>query len=122
MLKTSKKKDPEGRPLRVYAAILALVIVIAVFLYFNRDTPLPKEIKDAVSTENAADSLWTLNNSNRISLKTPDGNIFILEKEGETIKTFTVNNKVLSPQQAMEKYSNEMAAMMRELHKRTKGN
>ncbi|MBO9635495.1 MAG: hypothetical protein J7578_20490, partial [Chitinophagaceae bacterium] len=100
MLKTSKKKDPEGRPLRVYAAILALVIVIAVFLYFNRDTPIPKEIKDAVSTEKTTDSVWTLNNANRISLKTPDGNIFILEKDQEKIKEFSINGKVLSQAKA----------------------
>lgn len=121
MSDSTKKRNPESRPIRVYAAILALVIVIAIFLYFNRDTPIPKEIKDAVSTEQTTDSVWTLNNVNRISLKTPDGNIFTLEKEGETIKSFTVNGKILSQQATMEKYPNEVATMMRELHRRTTG-
>jgi hypothetical protein len=44
-----KKRNAENRPIRVYAAILVLVVLIAGILYFTRDTPIPKEIRDAVS-------------------------------------------------------------------------
>lgn len=116
--KRSSSKD--NRPIRVYAAILMLVILIAGILYFTRDTAVPKEIRDAVSTGNKTDSVWTYNSSdpNSIALKTPDGNSFQLVKNGDGISSFTVNGKAVTSVKEMDKYPKEVAAMLLELRKR----
>jgi hypothetical protein len=95
-------------------------VLIAGILYFTRDTPIPKEIRDAVSTESNADSVWTWNGSdpNSISLRTPDENTFRLVKTGDGISSFTVNGKAVTSVKEMDKYSKEVAAMLFELRKR----
>jgi hypothetical protein len=115
-----KKRNAENRPIRVYAAILVLVVLIAGILYFTRDTPIPKEIRDAVSTGSNSDSVWTWNGSdpNSISLRTPDDNTFRLVKTGDGISSFTVNGKAVTSVKEMDKYSKEVAAMLFELRKR----
>lgn len=108
---------PAARPARVWAAILLLVLVIASIFYFNRDTPIPKELKEIVSAGNNTDSVWTYNraDTNSISLKTPSGEVFSLSKSGEGISSFTMNGKSI---REMDKYVNEIAALINELRKR----
>lgn len=113
----SSNNKSAGRPARIWAAIILLVIVIASIFYFNRDTPLPKELKEMVSTGNNTDSVWTYNSAdtNSISLKTPSGETFSLNKSGEGISSFTMNGKAI---REMDKYVNEIAALINELRKR----
>lgn len=110
----------ENRPIRVYAAILLLAVLIAGILYFTRDQPIPKEIKDVVSPDNKRDSVWTYSNSSPdvIALKVPNGNQFELEKNGNAIAMFKVNGKVLTNAEEMELYQRELASMINELNKR----
>lgn len=118
--KNISNKKAEGRPLRVWAAILFLVIVIASIFYFNRDTPLPKELKEAISDKNT-DSVWTYSNadSNTIALKTPSGDQFSLTKNGETIASFTVNGKEIKLKE-LDKHASEIAVLLGELRNRNK--
>lgn len=110
----------ENRPIRVYAAILLLAVLIAGILYFTRDQPIPKEIKDVVSPDSKRDSVWTYSNSSPdvIALKAPNGNQFELEKNGNAIAMFKVNGKVLANAEEMELYQRELATMLSELNKR----
>ncbi|WP_127132135.1 hypothetical protein [Pseudoflavitalea rhizosphaerae] len=118
----SNNSSKENRPIRVYAAILMLVILIAGILYFTRDQPVPKEIRDAVSSGEKRDSLWTYNPSSpdNIALKVPNGNKFELERNGNAIGMFKVNGRALTNPEEMEQYQRELAAMLNELNKRKK--
>lgn len=115
--KSSANNKSAGRPARVWAAIILLVIVIASIFYFNRETPIPKELKEMVSAGNNTDSVWTYNHTdtNSISLKTPSGAVFSLSKSGEGISSFTMNGKAI---REMDKYVNEIAVLINELRKR----
>lgn len=118
--KNNPNKKAESRPLRVWAAILFLVIVIASIFYFNRDTPLPKELKEAINGNNK-DSTWTYSSAdtNTISLKTPSGDYFSLTKHGEAITSFTANGQEIK-QKDLEKHASEIAVMLGELRNRNK--
>lgn len=113
-----KKKNPENRPIRVYAAILMLVILIAGILYFNRNS-VPQEIKDAVSSGNK-DSVWTFypNIPVAMELKTPEGNTFRLTKTPDDRVAYAVNGKPVATQKDLEKYKTEFDLLMLELQKR----
>jgi hypothetical protein len=119
-----RSSSKENRPIRVYAAILVLVVLIAGILYFTRETPIPKEIRDAVSTGSNSDSVWTWNRSdpNSISLRTPEDNTFRLVKTGDGISSFTVNGKAMTSAQQIDKYQKEVAIMLLELRKRNSAN
>lgn len=116
----SNNSSKENRPIRVYAAILMLVILIAGILYFTRDQPVPKEIREAVSSGDNRDSVWTYNPSSpdHIALKVPNGNQFELERNGDAIASFKVNGRVLTNPEEMEQYQRELAAILNELNKR----
>lgn len=118
--KNISNKKAEGRPLRVWAAILLLVVVIASIFYFNRDTPLPKELKEAIGGTNS-DSTWTYSkaDTNTIALKTPSGDLFSLSKNGETISSFNINGKEIKLKE-LDKHASEIAVLLGELRNRNK--
>ena len=118
--RSKSSSSQENRPIRVYAAILLLAVLIAGILYFTRDQPIPKEIREVVSPDGKRDSVWTYSPSSPdiIALKAPNGNQFELEKNGNAISIFKVNGKVLANAEEMELYQRELATMLNELNKR----
>ncbi|QEC45378.1 hypothetical protein [Pseudobacter ginsenosidimutans] len=118
--RSNRSSSKENRPIRVYAAILMLAILIAGILYFTRDQPIPKEIREAVSSGGKRDSVWTYSSSSPdiIALKMPNGNKFELEKNSSGIASFKVNGRTLTNPEEMEQYQRELAAMLNELNNR----